>query len=74
MVDLPAPERPVNHSTAGFWFFWLARMRAVTRVGCQTISVLARCDAVGAMTMPAPTVPKCSRSTMMKEPVWRDCL
>ena len=21
MVDLPAPDRPVNHSTAGFWFF-----------------------------------------------------
>ena len=21
MVDLPAPERPVNHSTAGFWPF-----------------------------------------------------
>ena len=21
MVDLPAPDRPVNHSTAGFWPF-----------------------------------------------------
>ena len=25
MVDLPEPDRPVNHSTTGFWCFWAAR-------------------------------------------------
>ncbi len=71
MVDLPEPDNPVNHSTAGRWLFWLARICAVTRVGCHTTSV-ERVVCVGAMTMPAPTVPKCSRSTMMNEPVARD--
>ena len=42
MVDLPEPDSPVNHTTAGFWLFWLARIAAVTRVGCHTTSVLAR--------------------------------
>ena len=32
----------MNHTTAGFWLFWLARIAAVTRVGCHTTSVLAR--------------------------------
>ena len=63
----------MNQTTAGFWFFWLARICALTRVGCQTTSVL-RVVCEGAITMPAPTVPKCSRSTMMNEPVWRESL
>ena len=36
----------MNHTTAGFWLFWLARIAAVTRVGCQTTSVLARVECV----------------------------
>jgi hypothetical protein len=35
MVDLPAPDRPVNQSVAGFWFFRLACASRVMSVACQ---------------------------------------
>ena len=42
MVDLPAPDRPVNHSTAGLWRFSAARARlVVTSSACQWMLVRA---------------------------------
>ena len=38
MVDLPAPDRPVNHSTAGFWPFSAARAALSTSSRCQSIA------------------------------------
>ena len=35
MVDLPEPDRPVNHSTAGFWPLSSARACLFTSSACQ---------------------------------------
>ena len=40
MVDLPAPDSPVNHSTAGFCPFSSDRAALSTSRRCQTISAL----------------------------------
>ena len=65
MVDLPAPDRPVNHSTAGCWPFISERAALSTSSWCQTMSALRVRIAV---TMPAPTVPRVRRSIRMKPP------
>ena len=35
IVDLPDPDRPVNHTTAGPWSFWPARAALSTFTSCQ---------------------------------------
>ena len=51
MVDLPEPDRPVNHSTAGCWPFSAARAALSTSSACQWMLVARRrpkCDHAGA--------------------------
>ena len=65
MVDLPAPERPVNHSTAGRWFLAAARVALLTSSACQWMFCARR---RAKRIMPAPTVPLVIRSIRMKPP------
>ena len=68
MVDLPEPDRPVNHSTAGFWRFRSARACLSTSSDCQWMLAARRS---GCRIMPAPTVALVMRSIRMKAPVAR---
>ena len=68
MVDLPAPDRPVNHSTAGFWSFSAACVSRLTSSACQWM-LCARRSAK--WSMPAPTVALVSLSIRMKPPSTR---
>ena len=68
MVDLPEPESPVNHSTAGFWCFMAARACLPTSSDCQWMLAARRS---GCRIMPAPTVALVMRSIRMKAPVVR---
>ena len=69
MVDLPAPDRPVNHSTHGFWPF-SARARRLVDVERLPVDVL-RAPQREVRSCPAPTVSLVSRSIRMKPPVSR---
>ncbi len=68
MVDLPAPDSPVNHSTTGRCLFWAARAALSTSTGCRWMF----CDRRSAKwSIPAPTVSLVMRSMRMKPPVSR---
>ena len=69
MVDLPAPDRPVNQSTQGFWPFSAARAPLVD-VERLPVDVGAR-GAARSGSCPAPTVALVKRSIRMKPPVSR---
>ena len=68
IVDLPAPDRPVNHSTLGFWPLAAARAALSTSTVCH-FRFAARRSAK--RIIPAPTVSLEMRSTRMKLPVSR---
>ena len=68
MVDLPAPESPVNHSTAGFCPAIAARAFLCTSTACQWMFAARRS---AKRIRPMPTVLLEKRSMMMKEPRWR---
>jgi hypothetical protein len=68
MVDLPEPDRPVNHRTAGFWPFSAARA-CLFDVQRLPVDVGARRSENA--IMPAPTVALVKRSIRMKPPVSR---
>ena len=65
MVDLPELERPVNHNTAGFWFFSLARCSRPISSACQC-TFCARRSAK--CSIPAATVVLFTLSMRMKPP------
>ena len=65
MVDLPAPERPVNHSTAGFWPFSAACVSRLTS-RCWRWMLCARRSAK--WSIPQATVALVSLSIRMKPP------
>ena len=69
MVDLPEPDRPVNHSTAGLLaLHGGARAVLFTSSACQWTLVARRRPK---SIMPAPTVALVKRSIRMKPPVSR---
>ncbi|MNE78387.1 hypothetical protein D3C80_1747900 [compost metagenome] len=68
MVDLPAPDSPVNQSTRGVWPFRQARALPSTSMACQCTFCARR---RAKCSMPAPTVWLVSRSMTMKPPVSR---
>ena len=68
MVDLPEPDKPVNHRMAGFWPFMAARVALFTSSACQC-TLVARISEKS--IMPAPTVALVKRSIRMKPPVSR---
>ena len=68
MVDLPAPDRPVNHSTAGFWPFSVACVsRLTSRCWRWMLSALRSAK----WSMPQATVALVSLSMRMKPPSTR---
>ena len=66
MVDLPDPDRPVNHSTTGFWPLALARWDLSTSSACQWMFWLRR---NANLIMPTPAVALVSGSIRMKDPL-----
>ena len=69
MVDLPAPERPVNHRMHGLLALELGAGTACsTSSACQWMLVARRRPK---RIMPAATVALVKRSIRMKEPVVR---
>ena len=52
IVDLPAPERPVNHSTRGFWPFAVARAALWTSTACQWMLCARRSAKLSARRRP----------------------
>ena len=65
MVDLPEPDSPVNHSTAGFWFFSAACASRLMSSACQwTFCARRRVK----WSMPAATVALVILSIRMKPP------
>ena len=66
IVDLPAPDSPVNHSTAGWWPFSSARCLGPTARSCQWMLVARRS---AKSIMPAAAVSCVMRSIRMKPPV-----
>ena len=69
MVDLPEPDRPVNHRIAGFWLLE-RRARRPCRVRAAASGYWCARRKPKSI-MPAPTVWLLKRSMMMKEPVLR---
>ncbi|MCY1523097.1 hypothetical protein D9M68_579820 [compost metagenome] len=65
MVDLPAPDSPVNQTTRGDWCLSAAWARRSTSMACQW-TFCARRSAK--CSMPAPTVLLVRRSMTMKPP------
>ena len=65
MVDLPEPDSPVNHSTAGFWFLSSACASRLMSSACQW-TFCARRSAK--WSMPAATVALVILSIRMKPP------
>ena len=68
MVDLPAPERPVNHKMVGFCLARPARETLFTSMACQWMLEARRS---AKLISPMPTVELVKRSMMMKLPMWR---
>ena len=65
MVDLPEPDRPVNHSTRAVWPFCAACASRVTSIDCQWTLPDRRS---APSTIPAATVALVSRSIRMRPP------
>jgi hypothetical protein len=68
IVDFPAPDKPVSHSTAGNWSFSSARCSRPTVSACQWILLARRRPKA---IIPAPAVSLVRRSIKMKAPVSR---
>ena len=68
IVDLPEPDRPVNHSTPGRLALDRRARALSTSSSCQGMLAARR---KGKRIMPAPTVALVSRSIRMKPPVSR---
>ena len=69
MVDLPEPDRPVNHRIAGFWLLASAR-EALSTVERLAVDV-GRTAEAEVRIMPAATVWLVKRSIRMNAPVVR---
>ena len=65
-VDLPEPDSPVNHSTAGFWCLRLARASLSIEVAWRWTLEARRS---GWSIIPAAAVALVKRSIRMKLPV-----
>ena len=68
MVDFPAPDKPVSHSTAGVCSFCAARCSRPTVSACQWMLLARRRPKA---IIPAPAVSLVKRSIRMKAPVSR---
>ena len=71
MVDLPAPDRPVNQRIAGFWSFIAA---CASRVDGEAVAMhVGGAAQADASTTPAAAVSLVRRSIRMKAPMSRFC-